>query len=103
MNFIVSSDTDSVAWKLRAGQQLRAVEGDGESVIYNDCSGETHLLSAIAVDLLQQLEKGPATLSCISTFLQNAWEFESGDELRQTVQRLLTDLDESSLIEACRS
>lgn len=79
------------------------VEGDGESVIYNDCSGETHLLSAIAVNLLQQLKEEPATLSSISTFLANAWEFESDEELRQTVHSLLTDLDESNLIEACRS
>jgi len=77
--------------------------GNDESVIYNDYSGETHLLSALAVSMLNQLEKTPATFSSISTFLASEWEFESDEELRQTMHAMLTELDGLSLIEACRT
>ena len=102
MNFTVSNDLDTLAWQLRAGQQLRMLAGNDESVIYNDSSGETHLLSAIAVSMLQQLERGPANFSFISTAVASAWEFDSDEELRQTVHGLLAELDGLSLIEACR-
>lgn len=79
------------------------VGGDEESVIYNDCSGETHLLSAIAVSLLQHLAQGPADVSSIAAFLAGAWEFDSDDELRQITHNLLAELDALSLIEISRS
>jgi PqqD family protein of HPr-rel-A system len=103
LNFTVSDDVDILAWQLRAGQQLRMVAGNGEAVLYNDRSGETHLLSAIAVSMLQQLKNDPANFSSISTFLASVWEFESDEELRQTVHALLAELEGLSLIEACRS
>lgn len=96
-------DDNTITWQLHAGQYLRMLAGNDESVIYNDRSGETHLLSAIAVSMLNQLRKTPATFSSISTFLASEWEFESDEELRQTVHLLLAELDGLSLIEACRS
>jgi len=78
------------------------VAGEDESVIYNDCSGETHLLSAIAVNLLQKLEQAPANLSSITTFIAQAWEFESEEELQKTVEDLLAELDALWLIEVYR-
>lgn len=78
------------------------VGGEDESVVYNDSSGETHLLSAIAVNLLQKLQEAPADFSSLSTFIGEAWEFESDDELSNTVQGLLAELDALWLIEVCR-
>lgn len=78
------------------------VGGEDESVVYNDCSGETHLLSAIAVNLLQKLQKAPADFSSLSAFIAEAWDFESEDELRNTVQGLLAELDALWLIEVGR-
>lgn len=78
------------------------VDGEDESVVYNDCSGETHLLSAIAVNLLQRLQKAPADFSSLSAFIAETWEFESDNELRATVQDLLAELDALWLIEVCR-
>jgi len=102
LNSSVLDDDNTVTWQLRAGQQLRMLAGNDESVIYNDYSGETHLLSALAVSMLNQLEKTPATFSSISTFLASEWEFESDEELRQTMHAMLAELDGLSLIEACR-
>lgn len=102
MNFPVSTDFDSPAWRLRAGQRLHIVDGEDESVVYNDCSGETHLLSAIAVSLLRRLEQEPADFSSLSAFIAEAWEFESDEALRKTVQDVLDELDALWLIEVSR-
>jgi PqqD family protein of HPr-rel-A system len=102
LDFPVLTNPDSLPWRLRAGQRLQMVEGEDESVIYNDCSGETHLLSAIAVDLLRKLAQGTADFRSISTSIAQAWEFESEEERQETVQNLLAELDALWLIEACR-
>jgi PqqD family protein of HPr-rel-A system len=102
LNSSVLDDDNTITWQLRAGQQLRMLAGNDESVVYNDRSGETHLLSAIAVSMLNQLKKTPATFSSISTCLASEWEFESDEELRQTIHGMLAELDGLSLIEACR-
>jgi PqqD family protein of HPr-rel-A system len=102
LNFAALDNDNSLAWQLRAGQQLRMLAGNDESVIYNDYSGETHLLSAIAVSILQHLKAIPANLPSISTFLASEWEFESDEELRRTAHALLAELDGLSLIETCR-
>lgn len=90
-------------WQLRPAQKLRMVDGETESVVYNDCSGETHVLSAIAMRLLQHLQRGRANFSSMSTFLGEEWEFESEEDLRQITRDLLAELDALSLIEACPS
>ena len=86
-------------WRLRPGQSLCTLGGDDESVIFNDHSGETHLLSAASVGLLEHLRKGPADLSSICTALETAWEFESSAELQRVVVSLTDELDALGLIE----
>lgn len=86
-------------WRLRTGQSLRTLAGDDESVVYNDRSGETHLLSAAAVGLLEHLREGPADFSSICLALEKAWEFESAAELQRVVVVLTDELDALGLIE----
>jgi PqqD family protein of HPr-rel-A system len=47
-------------WRLAPGQLLAHRCWDGEYVLYNDLSGDTHLLGAPAFALLQALGQGPA-------------------------------------------
>lgn len=88
-------------WQLRAGQRLRMLAGDDESVLYNDHSGETHLLSAIAISVLQQLRDGSQDIVSLSSRLAQDWEFESDAELSRTTSQLTSDLDGLGLIEPC--
>lgn len=46
-------------WRLLAGQELRHYGWDGSFVLYNDCSGDTHLLDAGAMRLLLALRATP--------------------------------------------
>jgi PqqD family protein of HPr-rel-A system len=44
-------------WQLTPGQRLLARRFDDEFVLYNDLSGDTHLLGAAAMDLLGFLQR----------------------------------------------
>ena len=46
-------------WRVAAGQALRHHGWDGEFVLYNDLSGDTHLLEAPAMALLLALQAAP--------------------------------------------
>jgi PqqD family protein of HPr-rel-A system len=88
-------------WRLRTGQSLRMLAGDDESVVYNDQSGETHLLSAIAISMLEHLRKGPDSFTGMCSALTQAWEFDSETELQRVVLALTDELRDLSLIEPC--
>jgi PqqD family protein of HPr-rel-A system len=88
-------------WRLRTGQSLRMLAGDDESVVYNDQSGETHLLNAIAISMLEHLRKGPDSFTGMCSALTQAWEFDSETELQRVVLALTDELRDLSLIEPC--
>jgi PqqD family protein of HPr-rel-A system len=48
-------------WRVISGQQLVCRSWDDEFVLYNNLSGDTHLLDSDAVDLLMALRAAPAT------------------------------------------
>jgi PqqD family protein of HPr-rel-A system len=88
-------------WKLRNGQSLRMLAAEDELVLYNDLSGETHLLSATAVSLLQHLQKGPDNVSGICKAIAHDWEFDFETELQSHALALAGELDRLCLIEPC--
>lgn len=47
-------------WRLTTGQQLVHRAWDQEYVVFNDVSGDTHLLGELAFAVLQELAAGPA-------------------------------------------
>lgn len=60
-------------WRLMDGQLLTmATWGDGLHVLYNDLSGDTHLLGTDAVDLLRLLQRGAAAESALAAACGNA-------------------------------
>lgn len=86
-------------WKLRPGQRLRMLWTDDESVIYNDLSGDTHVLTAIATSLLQRLREGPADREGLAALLASEWEFDPDTAPLEVTDRLLDDLAGLCLIE----
>ena len=86
-------------WKLRAGQHLRMLPDDEESVVYNDLSGDTHLLSGIAASLLERLRQGPADAGSLAGFLAGEWDLDPDIAPAALVQQLLSELAALSLIE----
>lgn len=69
----------SVTWRLAPGQRLLHRCWDGECVIYNDLSGDTHLLDEFTFELLQLLQATPHTAAALAAALG----LDATDDCRQ--------------------
>ena len=82
-------------WRLARGQQMRHYRWDDEFVLFNNLSGDTHLLGVLAMQLLQALAAGARS------------ETELGATLTQplpgatTLPEVLGDLERLMLVERC--
>lgn len=79
------------SWRIAPGQQLALRGWDGEYVLYNDLSGDTHLLGEAAVALLRRLQQAPAPAAALC----DACEDAGADE----VLALLAQLQSLHLVE----
>jgi PqqD family protein of HPr-rel-A system len=59
-------------WRITPGQALRFRQFDDEIVLYNDLSGDTHLLGESAMHLLSVLQHGPAARAVLIASLAEA-------------------------------
>ena len=85
-------------WRVVPGQSLVFREWDGEVVLYNDLSGNTHLLDGAAIDVLEALRQRPADAATLAAGL--AGHFEAGpDELSLMIEDMLAGLAALDLVE----
>lgn len=66
-------------WRLRAEQALQYRLWDGECVLYNDLSGDTHLLDDAALEILLALKRGPATQAELAAVLEAEFDIDPAD------------------------
>jgi PqqD family protein of HPr-rel-A system len=85
----------AAAWQLVPGQLLVHREWDGEYVLYNDLSGDTHLIDSVALRVLQALQRAPATEAALASVLGAGTGHAAGE-------RLLADLEGLSLVQLCQ-
>jgi PqqD family protein of HPr-rel-A system len=72
---------------------------DGEVVVYNPLSGDTHLLDVLTGELLRVIIAGPATVPALRAAAAMLLEVPDDESLGQHVGQALAALDESGLIE----
>ena len=87
----------AISWRLCPGQQLRRRQWDGECVLYNDLSGDTHLIGPDALELLLALQAGPADSDDLGQRLLAAGMAADDDAELAT---MLDDLERLALVEA---
>ena len=85
-------------WQVIPGQDLRQWSWDDEAVVYNNLSGDTHLLSADAMQLLQALSESPCEQAALVARLQEAGT-DPDPAVAGAVAALLAELEKLSLIE----
>jgi PqqD family protein of HPr-rel-A system len=85
-------------WRVVPGQSLAFREWDGEAVLYNDLSGNTHLLDGAAIDVLWALQPAPANAAILAARLIDRFEAD-GDELPAVIEDMLTTLASLDLVE----
>lgn len=80
----------TACWPLPAPEWL-----DGMALLYNPLSGRTHLLSPLAMALLEELAEGPADEAALAARLEVAEQ--SGENVR--LARLCWELAELGLLD----
>lgn len=86
-------------WQLVPGQSLRHRGWEDEFVVYNDLSGDTHLLGADAMDLLRLLKGAPRQEQDLHDALFLSAGAASDDD--RALRDLLLQLSAIFLIEDC--
>lgn len=87
-------------WRVTPGQALRLRQFDDGYVLYNDLSGDTHLLADSAIDLLAALQLGPASSAALCEALAGAMERVRDPGFDIEVEALLAQLSAFFLVEA---
>lgn len=85
------------AWRLRPEQALRYRQWDEEYVLYNDLSGDTHLLDGAAIEILLALARGPASGAALAALVEAEFDIDPAAVAMETGQ-LLELLQRLSLI-----
>lgn len=70
-----------------------------ETVVYNDLSGDTHLLGAPATTLLTLLRAGRASSAVLGAALCSAFALTPGEELDGDLDELLGQLRSFGLVD----
>lgn len=87
-------------WCLAPGQQLASWGWDDEFVVYNNLSGDTHLLDADSMALLEQLRIAPATIDgLVATFVATV-DPDDALVLPETILSMLGQLNKLYLVTA---
>jgi PqqD family protein of HPr-rel-A system len=97
------NDAGEPAWKVGGEVQLLWRQWDGEYIVFNPASGDTHLLNTLAGQTLQCLERAPCTLATLTESVASELELDANEELRQQLAKLLVQFETLSLIEGTRS
>jgi PqqD family protein of HPr-rel-A system len=86
-------------WRLTAGQQLRCHSWGDESILYNDLSGDTHLLDDSAIFLLRLLQRAAQPEAMLVAAMCTEFEADHDDASARDIVELLASLHALSLIE----
>ncbi|NOT67764.1 MAG: HPr-rel-A system PqqD family peptide chaperone [Methylophilaceae bacterium] len=91
----------STRWHATTGGSLHWRAWDDEMVIYNNTSGDTHLLGVDAAQILLLFEQAPADLGIVSEQFATGFPAETHEESTLQIEQILLQLHELALIEIC--
>lgn len=80
-------------------QALQLRSWNDEFVVYNNLSGDTHLLGLAAAHVLLELQKAPLDAINLSESLAPLLQAGTDEEIALQIEHLLADLDKLALIE----
>ncbi len=81
-------------WHLPRGVRLRWREwDDGEAIVLNVLSGQTHYLDGLSAAVLREIEREPATARRIAARVADAFESEADDALTERVAEICARFD----------
>lgn len=87
-------------WQATAPDELHIHAWDNEVVVYDALSGNTHLLDAVAAQVLQSIAMAPADTAGIAQMLAELWRESPAEQAHAQVDAILAELAGISLITA---
>ena len=87
-------------WHIRADQEILWRHWEGDYVIFNSLSGETHILEITSGKVLKRIMKGPSTTEDIRLEIGDFLEVRNNSELARAVDKILSGLEDAGLVEA---
>jgi PqqD family protein of HPr-rel-A system len=94
----VSPDND-IAWRSAAGEPVPLRCWDGDFVVYNPVSGNTHFLDIVTGEILRSIMSRGMWGSELCRHIANFLEVPNDGALAEHVGRILAMLDRLALIE----
>lgn len=92
-----------IPWRLSSTAPLPMFNWDGDYVVYNSLSGNTHILDIVTGEVLKAIAAGPARASALCGRVADFLELPADDRnLFNHVGEILDVLDELGLIEPAR-
>lgn len=81
-------------------QTLHLHSWDDEFIVYNNLTGDTHLLGSAAAQVLLKLQEAPSDAITLAQSLDHLLQVEMMDEsLAPHIENLLADLNALALVE----
>ena len=95
----VRTGSTPAVWRLSVTSALPFRFWDGEIVVYNPLSGDTHMLDVLTSELLRVLMGGPADVAALRRATAVFLDVPDNEQVAQHVGQALASLDELGLIE----
>jgi PqqD family protein of HPr-rel-A system len=86
-------------WRLTTGQQLVHRAWDKEYVVFNDVSGDTHLVGELAFAVLQELAAGPAGPAALRDRMRARLHLSEQEMAEIDLDELVNSLRQLHLVE----
>ena len=86
-------------WKLGAGGEIAWRQWDGDYVVFNPASGNTHLLDIASGEVLVTLRSGAASTEQLGASLADLLEVGQDETVTSAVQHILETLSGLGLVE----
>lgn len=91
--------SSDVIWQSASGPAIPARWWDGDCVVYNRLSGDTHVLDVVTGEVLRSVLSGPLPAADVRRRLAAFLEVPDDAQIADTVGKILNHLDELGLIE----
>jgi PqqD family protein of HPr-rel-A system len=89
-------------WELAQGSQLHWKCWDDEFVVFDEGSGDTHLLDALAAEVLKALEDAPGDVPTLIARVAGRLRIEPDPEIERHIRATMQRFREAGLAERTR-
>ena len=97
-----SRDSSEANWRLAEGCRLHWKVWDDEFAIFDEGSGDTHLLDPLAAEVLKVLEESPGEISGLARRIVARLDLAPDSDLTERVRELVERFVALGLVEPAR-